>query len=135
MSQLSSTHSLTTSLRVLRAQQTSLSLLSRLTSLIAKSSSLSSSRNQSLKKDEEDLRILLEGFKNQVEFLKSKSQELWTGVGMMRSRQKEMDQLMMGGGSQEGGGWAVVDEQGFNQILEVRVSLSLSLPFVSIVTY
>ncbi|GAA5971838.1 hypothetical protein JCM3765_006611 [Sporobolomyces pararoseus] len=129
LSQLSSTHSLTTSLRVLRAQQTSLHLLSRLTLLISKSSSLSPSRNQSLKKDEENLRILLESFKNQVEFLKTKSQELWTGVGMMRSRKKEMDQLMGVGGSGGqggqgggGGGWAVVDEQGFNQILEVLTS-------------
>ncbi|GAA5884992.1 hypothetical protein JCM16303_006507 [Sporobolomyces ruberrimus] len=112
VSTLESTHSLTTSLRTLRAQQTSLSLLSRLTSLISKVSSLSPNRNSSLKKEEESLRILLEGMKGEVERLGKKSNELWTGVGMMKARKKEMEQLE----------WAVADEQGFNQIIEVLTS-------------
>lgn len=54
--------------------------------------------------------------KGEVERLGKKSNELWTGVGMMKARKKEMEQLE----------WAVADEQGFNQIIEVA-SFSLSV--------
>ncbi|GAA5914894.1 uncharacterized protein JCM6883_002958 [Sporobolomyces salmoneus] len=109
VSSLSSTHSLTTSLRLLRAQQTSLSLLARLTSLVAKSSGLSSGRNQSLRREEEELRILLEGMKGEVERVRNRGNELWTGLGAVRRGRKEGERVE----------WAVADEQGFNQIIEV----------------
>jgi hypothetical protein len=57
--------------------------------------------------------------KGEVERLGKKSNELWTGVGMMKARKKEMEQLE----------WAVADEQGFNQIIEVTFFFSLSLFF------
>ncbi|GAA6014417.1 hypothetical protein JCM11491_007046 [Sporobolomyces phaffii] len=112
LAELASTHSLTTSLRTLRAQHASLALLARVTHLVARASALSPARNASLKRDEEDLRIALEGIAREVERVRNKSHELWTGVGQMRSRKKELDGLE----------WHVADEQGFNQILEVLTS-------------
>lgn len=109
---LSSTHSLTTSLRLLRAQQTHLSLLSRLTSLISKVSQLSPNRNSSLKREEEELRVLLEGLGGEVERVRNRSNELWNGVGGLKLRKQELVE------------WSVADENGFNQILEVKTIYS-----------
>ncbi|GAA6061876.1 hypothetical protein JCM10212_000517 [Sporobolomyces blumeae] len=114
---LGSTHSLTTSLRTMRAQQNAIALGSRLMDLVAKSSALSPLRNASLKRDEEELRVQLEAMRNQVEGVRNRANELWAGVGQVKARKQEL----------EGVEWAVADEQGFKQILEILTSQQAGL--------
>ncbi|GAA5944128.1 FG-nucleoporin NUP57 [Sporobolomyces koalae] len=109
VSELASKHALETSLRTLRAQQTSISLLSRLTAVVAQSSALSPGRNASLKPEEERLRIELERLQLGVEAVRNRGNELWTRVGTLRSRKLEHQAYE----------WAVADEHGFNQILDI----------------
>lgn len=107
---LSETHSLTTSLRTLRANQTAQALSARLLDLIAKASALGQNRNSSIKQEEEQLRVSLEQMKNGVMEGKGRVNELWSGVGALKARKSQ------GGKSME---WAVADEEGMRQILEV----------------
>jgi len=61
-----------------------------------------------LKREEEELRVLLEGLGGEVERVRNRSNELWNGVGGLKLRKQELVE------------WSVADENGFNQILEVR---------------
>lgn len=110
LSTLSSSHTLTTSLRLLRAQQTHAALQSRLTALVAKSSALSPGRNSSVRREEEELRVELEGIQGETEGVKQRGNELWAGVGGLKARRRE----------EEASGWGVADEEGLRRILEVR---------------
>lgn len=116
LSDLSTTHALTTSLRTLRATQTAAALSSRLLALVAKVSALSPNRNLSVRKEEEELRVGLESMTGEVEGSKGRANELWAGVGALKARKVE------GGGVE----WAVADEEGLRKILEVRFSLVVS---------
>lgn len=107
---LSSTHTLTTSLRTLRASQTATALASRLLALVAKLSALSTARNASVRKEEDQLRVQLEAMVGEVEGVKSRGNELWSGVGALKARKSAMEEKE----------WAVVDEEGLKQVLEVR---------------
>lgn len=111
LSDLSTTHSLTTSLRTLRATQTATALSSRLLALVAKVSALSPNRNMSVRKEEEELRVGLEAMTGEVEGSKGRANELWAGVGALKARKAES------GGVE----WAVADEEGLRKILEVRL--------------
>jgi len=77
-----------------------------------------------LKREEEELRVLLEGLGGEVERVRNRSNELWNGVGALKMRKKELVE------------WSVADENGFNQILEVNAlsSLSLIVRFVEVST-
>lgn len=110
LSSLSQTHTLSTSLRTLRASQTATALTSRLTALVAKLSALSTARNSSLRKEEEELRVAIEGMAREAEEARSRGNELWSGVGALKARKANE------GGERE---WAVVDEDGLRQVLEV----------------
>ncbi|GAA5957072.1 hypothetical protein JCM21900_000784 [Sporobolomyces salmonicolor] len=114
---LASTHSLTTSLRTLRAQQNATALASRLLTLVAKASALSPSRNSSVKREEEELRIALEGIKGEVERVRGRANEMWAGVGALKARKME-------GEATE---WAVADEEGLKKILEILTSQQIGL--------
>ncbi|GAA5991807.1 hypothetical protein JCM10908_002215 [Rhodotorula pacifica] len=118
---LSSTHSLTTSLRTLRARQNAVALQARVTRLIARAGAgLAPNRSASLKRDEDELRVGLEGMKSEVEGLKARTGELWAGVGAVKARGSS------GAGAsaeeREAAAWAVADEEGLRQILEILSS-------------
>ncbi|GAA6039719.1 hypothetical protein JCM8097_001369 [Rhodosporidiobolus ruineniae] len=112
LSTLASEHSLTTSLRLLRAQQNAVALHARLTALVAKSAALSPARNSSVRREEDELRVELEALRPEVERVKSRGNELWAGVGALKARRRE----------EEGTEWAVADEEGLRQILEILTS-------------
>ncbi|GAA5906614.1 hypothetical protein JCM5296_000711 [Sporobolomyces johnsonii] len=114
---LASTHSLTTSLRTLRAQQNATALASRLMALVAKASALSPSRNSSVKREEEELRIALEGIKDEVEKVRGRANEMWAGVGALKARKME-------GEATE---WAVANEEGLKRILAILTSQQTAL--------
>ncbi|KAM0752431.1 hypothetical protein T439DRAFT_324521 [Meredithblackwellia eburnea MCA 4105] len=117
LSTLSSTHSLTTSLRTLRASQNAAALSSRLLALVAKTSALSPNRNMSVRKEEEDLRVSLEAMKHDVEGISGRGNELWAGVGALKARRLEGEKTE----------WAVVDEDGLRQVLEILASQQAGL--------
>ncbi|GAA5861535.1 hypothetical protein JCM8547_008064 [Rhodosporidiobolus lusitaniae] len=115
LSELSSKHSLTSSLRLLRAQQNATALNARLTALVAKSAALSPARNSSVRREEDELRVELEGkLLGEVERLKQRGNELWAGVGALKARKREEGKEGMG---EEG--WQVADEEGLRRILEI----------------
>ncbi|GAA5837559.1 hypothetical protein JCM11251_002013 [Rhodosporidiobolus azoricus] len=105
---LSSTHSLTTSLRTLRAQQNAVALGARLTALVAKVSAVSPGRNSSVRREEDELRVELEGLQGQVETVKARGTALWSGVGALKARKREEDCV-----------WSVADEASLAQVLEI----------------
>lgn len=115
---LSSSHSLTTSLRTLRARQNAVALAARLNALVAKASALSPARTAGIRREEDELRVELEGqVKGEVERVKARMGELWAGVGAVKARRG----IAAGGaGDEDGAGWAVADEEGLRKILEVR---------------
>jgi nuclear pore complex protein Nup54 len=115
---LSSTHSLETSLRTLKASQTSLVLAERLMRLIAKTSAIGSNRNTGVRKEEEELRIGLEGMLKGVEQGKERVGELWSRVGQLKARKVVEGERIE---------WAVADEDGLRQILEVSFFFFLRL--------
>ncbi|GAA5978926.1 hypothetical protein JCM11641_000096 [Rhodosporidiobolus odoratus] len=122
LSQLSSTHSLTTSLRTLRAQQTALALSSRLTALVAKASALSPARNSSVRREEDEMRVGLERLKGEVERVKGRGNELWAGVGQLKARRRE---------EEEGERWAVADEEGLRRVLEILTAQQAGLDLLT----
>ena len=116
---LSSPHSLTTSLRTLRARQNAVALQARVTRLVAKAGAgLGPMKNASVRRDEDELRVRLEGMKAEVEALKARTGELWAGVGAVKAKRAH------GSGEDSdvaaAASWAVADEDGLRQILEVR---------------
>lgn len=122
LSTLSSQHSLTSSLRTLRASNTAAALSSRLLNVVAKISALSPNRGTGIRKEEDSLRVDLEGMKNEIESGKSRVNELWSGVGALRARRGEG-----GEGEIE---WAVADEEGLRQILEVSLEAAFLIKVV-----
>jgi nuclear pore complex protein Nup54 len=78
---------------------------------VAKLSALSTARNSSLRKEEEELRVAIEGMAREAEEARSRGNELWSGVGALKAKKASE------GGERE---WAVVDEEGLRQVLEVR---------------
>ncbi|BGP31538.1 hypothetical protein JCM10296v2_003308 [Rhodotorula toruloides] len=114
---LSSSHSLTTSLRTLRARQNAVALAARLNALVAKASALSPARNAGIRREEDELRVELEGqVKGEVERVKARMGELWAGVGAVKARKG----IAQGAnGDEDGAGWAVADEEGLRKILEI----------------
>lgn len=115
---LSQTHSLTTSLRTLRAQQTAQALTARLAALVARLSALGPNRNASVRRDEDELRVGLEKCQAEVRSLRDRGNELWSGVGALKARKNDFGAAAAG--AQGGQEWAVVDEEGLAQVLEVR---------------
>ncbi|TKA52392.1 hypothetical protein B0A53_05099 [Rhodotorula sp. CCFEE 5036] len=118
---LSSTHSLTTSLRTLRARQNAVALQARVTRLVAKAGAgLGPMKNASVRRDEDELRVRLEGMKAEVEALKARTGELWAGVGAVKAKRAH------GSGDDSdvaaAASWAVADEDGLRQILEILSS-------------
>ncbi|BGP24144.1 nucleoporin Nup44 [Rhodotorula toruloides] len=114
---LSSSHSLTTSLRTLRARQNAVALAARLNGLVAKASALSPARNAGIRREEDELRVELEGqVKGEVEHVKARMGELWAGVGAVKARKGTAHGA---GGDEDGAGWAVADEEGLRKILEI----------------
>ena len=121
---LSSTHSLTTSLRTLRARQNAVALQARVTRLVAKAGAgLGPMKNASVRRDEDELRVRLEGMKSEVEALKARTGELWAGVGAVKARRGHASSSDDSEAT-AAASWAVADEDGLRQILEVR-TLSL----------
>lgn len=167
---LASTHSLTTSLRTLRARQNAVALRARLTQLVARvgagsvpaaggpaagagsSGGLSSSRSgagsgnsssstsasaAALRREEDELRVGLESLRPEVEAVRSRTGELWAGVGAVKASRggvpaEGQGQLRRGGAAEgkgagttaaqeevEAAAWAVADEDGLRKILEV----------------
>lgn len=115
---LSSTHSLETSLRTLKAAQTARNLSDRLMRVIAKVSSVGVNRNTSIRQEEEALRVALESMKREVEARREKAGELWSGVGALKARRGEGERVE----------WAVANEEGLRQILEVSQLAVVSQP-------
>lgn len=66
------------------------------------------------------MRVKLEEMGKEVERGAGRANELWGGVAGVKQRALQA----------ENEGWAVVDEEGLNQVLEVRWRLSLSLSFL-----
>ena len=119
---LSSTHSLTTSLRTLRARQNAVALQARVTRLVARAGAgLGPMKNASVRRDEDELRVRLEGMKSEVEALKARTGELWAGVGAVKARRGHAAE----DSDAAAASWAVADEDGLRQILEVRPFLCL----------
>lgn len=116
---LSSTHSLTTSLRTLRARQNAVALQARVTQLVARAGALTPARAASLRRDEDQLRVELEAMRTDVEAVKARTGELWAGVGALRSHEGTAESA-----GSEAAAWAVSDEEGLAKILEVRCFLS-----------
>ncbi|KAM0789122.1 hypothetical protein ACM66B_003176 [Microbotryomycetes sp. NB124-2] len=144
LTKLGQTHSLDTSLRVLRAQQASVTLQARLTKLVARVSPLvaaaassnssstsdkgtlttttsgSTTTTTSLSRKEEELRIELDRLANVVERTKTRTNEMWSGVGSLKAAKS--GSIVSSGGSGSGGDgveWAVVDDQGLKQVLDI----------------
>lgn len=63
-----------------------------------------------MRKEEEELRVAIEGMAREAEEARSRGNELWSGVGALKARKANE------GGERE---WAVVDEDGLRQVLEV----------------
>lgn len=126
LDQLSSTHALTTSLRTLRAQQTAQALTSRLLGLVAKLGPLSTNRNASIRREEDALRIGLDKMTGEVKNLRTRGNELWSGVGALKAH--HASQVHAGttanGNSAE---WAIVDDQGLKQVLDILSSQQAGL--------
>ncbi|KAI5477728.1 hypothetical protein MNV49_006011 [Pseudohyphozyma bogoriensis] len=112
LSTLSSTHSLQTSLRVMRATQNSQALTGRLLALIAKSSALSPNRNMSVRKEEEALRVGLEKLEVEVKAEGERVNALWAGVGAVKARAEREGK----GDRRE---WGVADEEGLEKVSEI----------------
>ena len=55
----------------------------------------------------------MESMVGEVEGVKSRGNELWSGVGALRARKSAMEEKE----------WAVVDEEGLKQVLEVSLGL------------
>lgn len=118
---LSSTHSLTTSLRTLRARQNAVALQARVTRLVAKAGAgLGPMKNASVRRDEDELRVMLEGMKAEVEGLKARTGELWAGVGAVKARRAHASSDDTE--ATTAASWAVADEDGLRQILEILSS-------------
>ncbi|POY73835.1 hypothetical protein BMF94_3376 [Rhodotorula taiwanensis] len=114
---LSSTHSLTTSLRTLRARQNAVALQARVTQLVARAGALTPARAASLRRDEDQLRVELEAMRTDVEAVKARTGELWAGVGALRSHEGTAESA-----GSEAAAWAVSDEEGLAKILEILSS-------------
>lgn len=113
LSTLSETHTLSHSIRALRAQHTAQALAARLAALVAQSSKVSPARGAGLRVEEEQLRKKLEGMRREVEVGEERGRELWSGVSAVKARREAQ-------GRAEGGvEWAVADADGFERILEV----------------
>lgn len=67
-----------------------------------------------MRKEEEELRVAIESMAREAEEARSRGNELWSGVGALKARKASE------GGERE---WAVVDEEGLRQVLEVRCSI------------
>ncbi|SCV70810.1 BQ2448_3572 [Microbotryum intermedium] len=118
LSELSSTHSLVTSLRTLRATQTATALQARILALVAKVSALTPSRNASVRSEEDAMRVRLESMAGDAERAQGRANELWSGVGAVKARKQAL------AGERE---WAVVDEEGLRQVLEILASQQAGL--------
>lgn len=77
--------------------------------VIAKLAGVGLNRNTSLRKEEEELRVALEGMRKGVERDRERVGELWSRVGALKARVGEGEKVE----------WAVADEEGLRQILEV----------------
>ncbi|TNY23021.1 nucleoporin complex subunit 54-domain-containing protein [Rhodotorula diobovata] len=122
---LSSTHTLTTSLRTQRAQQNAVALHARLTALVARAAALSPARAAGLRADEDALRVELERQRGEVERVRAKVGELWAGVGAVKKRRDGE------AGDQGRVEWAVSDEEGLRRVLEILSSQQAGLDHVS----
>ena len=113
LSTLSETHSLSHSIRALRAQITAQALSARLSALAAQVGKVSPGRGAGVRVEEEELRKKLEGMRREIEVGEERGRELWSGVGAVKARKESQ-------GRGEGGvEWAVADEEGLRKILEI----------------
>ncbi|KAK4047920.1 hypothetical protein OIV83_005104 [Microbotryomycetes sp. JL201] len=137
LAKLGRTHSLETSLRVLRAQQASVALGARLMKLVAKASPLvnaaggsgsgglsdsslgGSSAGSSLSRKEEELRIELDRLSGLAERIKTRTNEMWSGVGSLKAAKAGSMSKSSTHAGTDGVEWAVVDEQGLKQVLDI----------------
>ncbi|GAA5882500.1 hypothetical protein JCM3774_006133 [Rhodotorula dairenensis] len=143
---LSSTHALTTSLRTLRARQNAVALQARVTQLVARVGSGLAPHFSSASaaaaaagggtgagaagggggagsgaaavrgRDEDELRVRLESAKSEVDACKARTGELWARVGAVKARRPSSPE------DAEAAAWAVADEDGLRQILEILSS-------------
>lgn len=129
---LSSTHALTTSLRTLRARQNAVALQARVTDLVARVGSGLAPHfaprhphhpHPGARRDEDELRVRLEAVKADVDACKARTGELWAGVGAVKARRGAASSPE----DVEAAAWAVADEDGLRQILEVRLTLAFSM--------
>lgn len=88
-------------------------------------------KNASVRRDEDELRVMLEGMKAEVEGLKARTGELWAGVGAVKARRAHASSDDTE--ATTAASWAVADEDGLRQILEVGV-LSLGVVLRAILT-
>ncbi|GAA5824041.1 hypothetical protein JCM3770_005134 [Rhodotorula araucariae] len=118
---LSSTHSLTTSLRTLRAQQSAVALHARLTALVARAQALAPGRGASVREDEDALRVRLERMRAEVDRARARVGELWAGVGAVKARRQDDEAVE----------WAVSDDEGLRRVLEILSSQQAGLDHLS----
>lgn len=102
-------------MRTLRAQNKAAALSARLVALVARASPLSPNRSTSVGKAEEELRVRVESLRDESDAVRGRGNDLWAGVGALKARRRDGESL----------DWAIVDEDGMRQVLEVILVLLL----------
>lgn len=130
VSDLSTKHTISTSVRLVRAATQHSQLTSRLLKLISHLHLLvTPPRGRSIRPEEEALKVALEDVEFQLNHSHansaassssalSKINEMWALISIIKSR-RERERREGGGGNQ---GWAVVDEGGVREVQKVLVS-------------